>query len=111
MALKLLTSSIALLHAVAWLSGVVRTWIGDAWLAGHRRLVMRAVGSVFEPCEVDPTKIRHRIRAGILGEADLLVVLVEDLDVEPEALELLDQDLERLGNARRWISSPLTIAS
>ncbi len=51
---------------------------------------MRAVGSVLEPGEVDAAQIRHRVRAGVFREANLFVVLVEDLDVEPQALELLD---------------------
>ena len=33
---------------------------------------------------------------------NLFFVLVQDLDVEPQRLELLDQDLERLGHAR-WL--------
>src|ERR1700690_633921 len=62
---------------------------------------MRAAGSVFEPSEIDTAEIRHRIGAGVFGKADLLVVLVEDLYVEPQALELFDQDLERFGDAWR----------
>src|ERR1700690_1001056 len=62
---------------------------------------MRAVGSVFESREVDSAEIWHRVGAGVFGEADLFVVLVEDLDVETQALEFLDEDLERLGHTRR----------
>src|ERR1035437_2385106 len=61
---------------------------------------MRLVRSVLETGEVDSTEIRHRIGSGVLGEADLFVVFVEDLHVEPEALEFLDENLERLRNAR-----------
>src|SRR4051812_38810395 len=59
-------------------------------------------GSVLEPCEIDPAEVGERIGRGVLGEMDLFLVLVEDLDVEAEALELLDEDLERLGHAR-WL--------
>ena len=38
-------------------------------------------------------------RCVVLGEQDLLVVLIEDLGVQPEAARLLDQDLEGLRHA------------
>src|ERR1035437_11184136 len=62
---------------------------------------MRVVGSVFETGEVYAAEIRHRVGAGVFGKANFFVVFVEDLDVEPKALEFLDEDLERLGNTGR----------
>src|SRR4051794_5506643 len=57
---------------------------------------------VLEPGEVDPAEIGQQVAGRVvLGERDLLVVLIEDLGVQPEAPELLDEDLERLRDARR----------
>src|SRR4051794_27439159 len=56
---------------------------------------------VFEPGEVDPAEIGEQVTRGVvLGQRDLLVVLIEDLRVEPEAPQLLDEDLEGLRDAR-----------
>ena len=54
----------------------------------------RPAGSVLEPGEIDATQVRQRVCRGVLGEVDLLLVLVEDLHVEPQRLELLDEHLE-----------------
>src|SRR5918997_5406899 len=51
--------------------------------------------------EVDTAEVRKRIAAGVLDEADLLFVLVQDLHRQPERLELLDEHLERLWDAGR----------
>src|ERR687893_1083878 len=51
--------------------------------------------------EVDPAEVRKRIAAGVLDEADLLFVLVQNLHGQTERLELLDEHLERLGHAGR----------
>ena len=60
------------------------------------------VVSVLEPGEVDPAEVREQVAGGVvLRQGDLLVVLVEDLRVEPEAPQLLDEDLEGLGDPRR----------
>src|ERR1044072_4110913 len=79
MALKLLTSSMILLGCVG-----ERLW-------SERQLVLEAG-------EIDPAEIWQRIRRGVFREMDFFFVLVQDLDVEPQRLELLDQDLERLGH-------------
>ena len=47
----------------------------------------------------------------VLGEGHFLFVLVQHLDRQPEALQLLHQHLERLRHAGWKMSSPLTIAS
>src|SRR3954453_23630583 len=58
--------------------------------------------SVLEPGEIDPAEIGQQIAGGIvLRQGDLLLVGVEDLGVEAEAPELLDEHLERFGDARR----------
>src|SRR5687767_13878610 len=57
--------------------------------------------SVLEPGQVDPAQIGQRVGRDVLGEVDLFLVLVEDLDVETEALELLDEHLEGLRHTRR----------
>src|SRR5687768_1330214 len=51
--------------------------------------------------EIDSAEVRQRIAPGVLDEADLLFVLVQDLHRQAERLELLDEHLERLGHARR----------
>src|SRR5918998_4599507 len=73
----------------------VDRWMGaGARCAPGRELLLKAL-------EVDAAEVRQRVAAGVLDEADLLFVLVEDLDVEPERLELLDEHLERLRHAGR----------
>src|SRR3990172_2576270 len=57
--------------------------------------------SVLEPGEVDAAEVGERIGRDVLGEVDLLFVLVEGLPLEAEALQLLDEDLEGLGHAGR----------
>src|SRR4029079_15600928 len=53
--------------------------------------------------EIDPAEVREEVTGGVvLREWDLFLVLVEDLRVEPEAPELLDEDIERLGDPR-WL--------
>src|SRR4029079_1570826 len=59
------------------------------------------LGLFLKSLEIDPTQVRQRVAAGVLDEADLLLVLVQDLDREAERLKLLDQHLEGLRNARR----------
>src|SRR3990170_3119573 len=51
--------------------------------------------------EIDPAQVGQRVAARVLDEADLLFVLVQDLDRQPERLELLDEHLERLRHAGR----------
>src|SRR3954453_20505374 len=82
---KLLTSSIGLpCAAVAWRRDVPvqREGTGPA----GRRAPSNALGLVFDPGEVDPAEVREQVaRDAVLGQRDLLVVLIEDLRVEPEA--------------------------
>src|SRR5437868_5031594 len=54
---------------------------------------------VLESAEVD-AQLRHDVRAGILDELNPLLVLVQDLDVDAQALELFDEHFEGLGHAR-----------
>src|SRR6185369_873395 len=64
--------------------------------------------SVLEPGEVDPAEIREHVTGDIVfGQLDLLVVLVEDLRIQPKAAQLLDQDLEGFRDARRLDLLPL----
>src|SRR4051812_18640109 len=98
---KLLTSSIGLpCAAVAWRRDVPVQREGTG-PAGRRSPSNALWCLVFEPGEVDPAEIREQVAGGVvLGERDLLVVLIEDLRVEPEAPQLLDEDLERLRDPR-----------
>src|SRR5258708_22565704 len=50
------------------------------------------------PFEVD-SKIDRRFRKVVLGQRDLALVVGEDLDAQPQAFQLLDQDAEGLGDA------------
>src|SRR3954451_4079559 len=96
---KLLTSSIGLPCAARhWRRDLVQRegtgpaaqspWCGVFWL-------------VLEPGEGDPAEVGEQVAGGVvLRQRDLLVVLVEDLRVEPEAPQLLDEDLEGLGDPR-----------
>src|SRR5919106_5135133 len=70
-------------------------WMRAAPVAPRIRLLLK-------PLEVDAAEVGQRIAAGVLDEADLLFVLVEDLDAQAEGLELLDQHLERFRHAR-WL--------
>src|SRR4051812_25847323 len=99
---KLLTSSIGLpCAAVAWRRDVPVQREGTG-PAGRRSPSNALWCLVFEPGEVDPAEVREQVARGVvLGQRDLLVVLIEDLRVEPEAAQLLDEDLEGLGDPRR----------
>src|ERR1700674_5292337 len=72
----------------------------DRWVERNARLASLP-GLLLKSLEIDPTQVRQRIAAGVLDEADLLLVLVQDLDRQAERLELLDEHLERLRNSRR----------
>src|SRR5262245_2472334 len=98
MALKLLTSSMSLLRAARGAAPGAREPAGTGSGVGGRS---GPPGSVLEPGQVDAAQVGQRIRRGVLGKVDLLLVLVEDLHVEPQRLELLDEDLERLRHAGR----------
>src|SRR6478672_9642636 len=108
-ALKLLTSSMVLLRVDAWLGDAIRT-VSERSRAGRdpaprvRAVLVRDQDRlVLEPGEVDPAEIGEHVAGGIvLRERDLLVVLVEDLRVQPEAAQLLDQDLEGFRDPR-WL--------
>ena len=50
---------------------------------------------------------RCRPRSTVFGEGDLFLLLVQHLDRQPEALQLLDQHLERLGHA--WLEDVLAL--
>src|SRR3954454_9270463 len=100
---KLLTSSIGLPCAAAAGRRDVPVQRGGTGPAGRRS--PSSCGAllylVFEPGEVDPAEVREQVARGVvLGQRDLLVVLIEDLRVEPEAPQLLDEDLEGLGDPR-----------
>src|SRR6266566_7062939 len=107
-ALKLLTSSMVLLRVDAWLGDAIRT-VSERRRAGRdpaprvRAVLVRDQDRlVLEPGEVDPAEIGEHVPGRVvLRERDLLVVLVQDLRVQPEAAQLLDQDLERFGDPRR----------
>ena len=84
-----------------------RDWLGwpgltrprqvmDRWLAWRPR---RAPRREYSSLEIDAAQVRQRIAAGVLDEADLLLVLVEDLHRQAERLELLDEHLERFRHA------------
>src|SRR5258706_1631775 len=108
-ALKLLTSSMVLLRVDAWLGDAIRT-VSERSRAGRdpaprvRAVLVRDQDRlVLEPGEVDPAEIGEHVAGGVvLRERDLLVVLVEDLRVQPEAAQLLDEDLEGFRNPR-WL--------
>src|SRR6266566_1821074 len=108
-ALKLLTSSMVLLRVDAWLGDAIRT-VSERRRAGRdpaprvRAVLVRDQDRlVLEPGEVDPAEIGEHVAGGVvLRERDLLVVLVEDLRVQPEAAQLLDEDLEGFRNPR-WL--------
>src|SRR5258708_12123290 len=108
-ALKLLTSSMVLLRVDAWLGDAIRT-VSEGGRAGRARapgvravLVRDQDRLVLDPGEVDPAEIGEHVAGGVvLRERDLLVVLVEDLRVQPEAAQLLDEDLEGFRNPR-WL--------
>src|SRR6476660_3334055 len=108
-ALKLLTSSMVLLRVDAWLGDAIRT-VSERSRAGRvpaprvRAVLVRDQDRlVLEPGEVDPAEIGEQVAGGVvLRQRDLLVVLIEDLRVEPEAAQLLDEDLEGLRDPR-WL--------
>ena len=58
--------------------------------APRRRLLLK-------PLEVDAIEVRQRIAAGVLDEADLLLVLVQDLDRQAEAWSSLTSTLNDSG--------------
>src|SRR5690349_12368946 len=92
---KLLTSSIGLLRAAAARRHVRAVQRGGTGPAGpspsERRDAWRPWRGkvrwlVLEPGEVDPAEVGEQVAGGVvLGQRDLLVVLIEDLRVEPEA--------------------------
>src|SRR5580765_5044923 len=108
-ALKLLTSSMVLLRVDAWLGDAIRT-VSERSRAGRdpaprvRAVLVRDQDRlVLEPGEVDPAEIREHVAGGVvLRQRNLLVVLIEDLRVQPEAAQLLDEDLEGFRNPR-WL--------
>ena len=61
--------------------------------------VRRSAAQSSNPARLIPPRSGSGYAEASSDEADLLVVLVEDLDVEAEALELLDEHLEGLGDA------------
>src|SRR5688572_7364619 len=71
----------------------------DRWV--WAALPRAAAALLLKSLEIDPAEVRQRIAAGVLDEADLFLVLVEDLYAQAEGLELLDEHLERLRHARR----------
>src|SRR3954462_8613942 len=98
---KLLTSSIGLPCAAATVRRDVPVQREGTGPAGRRSPSNALWCLVFEPGEVDPAEVREQVARGVvLGQRDLLVVLIEDLRVEPEAPQLLDEDLEGLGDPR-----------
>src|SRR5688500_3114605 len=111
MASKLLTSSMSGLQdscdgcapSLRSLPGWTRPRLRmDRWL-GHARSRPRLRGArlFLKALEVDPSEVGQRIASRVLDEADFLFVLVQDLDRQPERLELLDEHLERLRHAGR----------
>src|SRR6187431_910306 len=70
-------------------------------MRARRVLARRAAWLFLKALEIDAAEVRKRIAAGVLDEADLLFVLVQDLHRQSERLELLDEHLERLGHAGR----------
>src|SRR5487761_1983406 len=56
--------------------------------------------------EID-AQVRHQIRGRIFHKLDLLLIFVEHLDINAEALQLLDQHLERLWHT--WLDDWLTL--
>src|SRR5258708_9406554 len=97
-------------------SGLVTSpWDHDITVSGEARERRRASKfssfSMCLPClqvvqglvqlvtfEVD-SKIDRRFRKVVLGQRDLALVVGEDLDAQPQAFQLLDQDAEGLGDA------------
>src|SRR5262245_49070702 len=82
---KLLTSSIGLPCAAAARRREIACSASGAGPAGRRPRSKRQFVLVLEPGEVDPAEVGEQVAGGVvLGQRDLLVVLVEDLRVEPE---------------------------
>src|SRR5687767_8286235 len=74
----------------------------DRWVSTRCNVPEAALPWLFlKALEIDSAEVRQRIAPGVLDEADLLFVLVQNLHRQAERLELLDEHLERLGHARR----------
>src|SRR5579883_1744588 len=83
-----------------------RIWSGEASaILTASKLLTSCMLVLLHQCflalEVDAERAR-RLRDVLLDllELDLLLVLAQDLDIEAEALQLLDEHLEGLGHAR-----------